>query len=70
MGHPQGRRMRPVVLPTENPTMIGAEIAGLSYPAREVGGDYYDFIDLGEQRVGIVLGDVSGKGVSAALFML
>jgi sigma-B regulation protein RsbU (phosphoserine phosphatase) len=37
--------------------------------AREVGGDYFDFLDLGSSRIGIALGDISGKGVSAALLM-
>jgi serine phosphatase RsbU (regulator of sigma subunit) len=38
-------------------------------PAREVGGDYYDFLPLGDQRVGVLIADVSGKGTSAALYM-
>ena len=42
---------------------------GLCVPAREVGGDYYDLLDLGPRRLGIVIGDVSGKGISAALLM-
>ena len=59
------QRLFPQVLP---------EVAGLDYvgacnPARGVGGDYYDFIDLGEGRLGIALGDVTGKGISAALLM-
>jgi serine phosphatase RsbU (regulator of sigma subunit) len=38
-------------------------------PARQVGGDYYDFLDLGQHQLGLVIGDVSGKGVAAALLM-
>jgi len=41
----------------------------LCEPAREVGGDYYDFFDLGERQLGVLIADVSGKGTSAALYM-
>ena len=44
-------------------------LAALSLPARSVGGDYYDFLDLGDQRIGIALADIAGKGVAAALIM-
>jgi sigma-B regulation protein RsbU (phosphoserine phosphatase) len=63
------RDIQQSLLPKEDPAIAGAEIAGLSYPAREVGGDYYDFIDLGEEVLGIVIADVSGKGVPASLLM-
>jgi sigma-B regulation protein RsbU (phosphoserine phosphatase) len=46
-----------------------ADYAGVCLAAREVGGDYYDFLDIAEQTLGFVLGDVSGKGVPAALLM-
>jgi phosphoserine phosphatase RsbU/P len=46
-----------------------AALAAVSLPARSIGGDYYDFIDLGDHRLGIALADVSGKGVAAALIM-
>ena len=49
--------------------MAGLDIAGCSEPAREVGGDYYDHFDLGQGRVLLVIADVSGKGVPAALLM-
>ena len=48
----------------------GLDIFGFMRPAREVGGDFYDVLDLGEGRVGFIIGDVSGKGVPAALFMM
>jgi serine phosphatase RsbU (regulator of sigma subunit) len=45
------------------------EFAGICLPARHVGGDYYDFLDLGRERIGLVIGDISGKGIAAALLM-
>ena len=47
----------------------GMSIAALCVPAREVGGDYYDFLPLADGRVGLLIADVSGKGTSAALYM-
>ena len=47
----------------------GLSVTAISVPAREVGGDYYDFFPLGEQRLGVLIADVSGKGTSAALYM-
>lgn len=63
------RRIQARLLPAKPPTVAGLEIAGLSESAREVGGDYYDHIALGEDRVLLVIADVSGKGVPAALLM-
>jgi serine phosphatase RsbU (regulator of sigma subunit) len=57
------------LLPEQAPVRAAATLAGVSVPARSVGGDYYDFLDLGDHRVGIALADVSGKGVPAALIM-
>ncbi len=57
------------LLPTIVPEMRGFEILGWSRPAREVGGDYYDFIALKGGTCGLVVGDVSGKGVPAALMV-
>ena len=51
------------------PPLNTLEYAGACIQARAVGGDYYDFLDLGEGRVGFVLADVAGKGISAALLM-
>ncbi|MBU1099811.1 MAG: PP2C family protein-serine/threonine phosphatase [Bacteroidetes bacterium] len=57
------------LLPKENPLLAGYDIAGLSIPAIEAGGDYYDFVKLDRNRIGIAIGDVSGKGVGAAIYM-
>jgi putative ABC transport system permease protein len=57
------------LLPEQPPDSAFAAIAAFSAPARSVGGDYYDFLDLGNHRVGIALADVAGKGVAAALIM-
>lgn len=56
-------------LPKRNPVLPGLDIASHCAPALEVGGDYYDFIDLGDGRLGIAIGDVSGKGTQAAFYM-
>ena len=63
------RRIQQRLLPGRPPAVPGLEIAGRSEPAREVGGDYYDHFDLGGGRVLLVIADVSGKGVPAALLM-
>jgi sigma-B regulation protein RsbU (phosphoserine phosphatase) len=57
------------LLPDAPPQIDGAEFAAASVPARRIGGDYYDFVELGERGLGIALADVSGKGVAAALIM-
>ena len=56
-------------LPEEPPRHPKFEFAGMTSPAKLVGGDFYDFIPLGENQLGILVGDVSGKGVNAALYM-
>ena len=63
------RRVQQSFLPRQYPHMAGLDIAAVCVPANEVGGDYYDFIPSSPERVGIVIGDVSGKGVSAAFYM-
>ena len=63
------REIQKSLLPTSPPVMEGLTIADLCEPAREVGGDYYDFFELGPRRLGIMVADVSGKGTSAALYM-
>lgn len=57
------------LLPKENPSLPDIDIAGFTLPAREVGGDYYDFINIDQDSLGIVIADVSGKGMPAALLM-
>jgi len=57
------------LLPAAPPSVPGYEIAGATLPASNVGGDYYDFIPCGEKRMAICLGDVSGKGIPAAVLM-
>ena len=56
-------------LPKNDYIGIGAEVCGINRPAKEMGGDYFDIVDLGNDRIFISLGDVSGKGVPAALLM-
>lgn len=57
------------LFPDQFPESAAGMLAAASLPARSVGGDYYDFFDLGEGRIGIALADVAGKGVAAALIM-
>jgi sigma-B regulation protein RsbU (phosphoserine phosphatase) len=57
------------LLPRQAPATPGYEIAGRSIPAQQVGGDYFDFIPIDDQRIAICLGDVSGKGLPASLLM-
>ena len=56
-------------LPLGKPAIAGLEIAGMMLPARGVGGDYYDYIPIDAHTIQIVIADVAGKGVSAALLM-
>src|SRR5215218_1367857 len=63
------RRIQQASLPKEVPTLEGWEISPLYRPAREVGGDFYDFHPLPEGKLGLVVGDATGKGVPAALVM-
>lgn len=63
------RQAQQQMLPAAAPTIPGYSIAATCRPAREVGGDLYDFLTLPNERVGIVVADVSGKGVPAALYM-
>ena len=63
------RRIQHALLPNAVPALAGWHIVPYYQPAREVGGDFYDFLRVQGGRVGLVIGDVSGKGISAAVLM-
>jgi sigma-B regulation protein RsbU (phosphoserine phosphatase) len=63
------REIQQSLLPKSDPEIQGMEITGLSLPAKQVGGDYYDFIQIDEDHLGLAIADVSGKGTPAALLM-
>jgi sigma-B regulation protein RsbU (phosphoserine phosphatase) len=63
------RNVQVGLLPKDNPEIKGFDIGGTCLPAKEVGGDYFDFVTLGPSKLGIAIGDVSGKGVPAAIYM-
>jgi serine phosphatase RsbU (regulator of sigma subunit)/uncharacterized glyoxalase superfamily protein PhnB len=63
------KRVQARLFPQTLPQLRTLEYSGICIQAREVGGDYYDFLDLGRKRLGIVIGDTSGKGIGAALLM-
>src|SRR5262249_45909843 len=65
----EARAIQQALLPKSSPFIPGFAVTGLSIPAGAVGGDWYDFIDMGDGRWGLVLADVSGKGMAAALLM-
>ncbi len=63
------REVQMSFLPKSDPRIPGLDIASCCIPALEVGGDYYDFIELGQDHLVIAIGDVSGKGTQAAFYM-
>jgi sigma-B regulation protein RsbU (phosphoserine phosphatase) len=63
------RQIQMSLLPRGQLDMPGLGVTALCVPAREVGGDYYDFFPLGDGRLGVLIADVAGKGTSAALYM-
>ncbi len=63
------RTIQESLLPKAIPDVIGAEISAAMFAARQVGGDMYEFIEFGKDKIGIMIGDVSGKGIPASLFM-
>ena len=63
------REVQRILLPQQDPLVTGFRITGTNLPARMISGDYYDYIDLGDEKFGIVIADVSGKGVPAGLLM-
>ena len=65
----EARAIQQALLPKSSPFIPGFAVSGVSVPAGAIGGDWFDFIDLGQGRWGLVLADVSGKGTAAALLM-
>jgi serine phosphatase RsbU (regulator of sigma subunit) len=63
------REVQKELLPRGVPVVRGLELAGICIPAIGVGGDYYDYLPLQDERIGLVIADVSGKGIPAALLM-
>lgn len=63
------REVQARLFPQRLPSLDGLEVAAACYPARHVSGDYYDFITYGDQGLGVIIADISGKGISAALLM-
>jgi len=63
------RHVQARLFPQTQPALSTLEYAAICIQARHIGGDYYDFLDLGREQFGLVIGDVSGKGVAAALLM-
>jgi len=63
------RDLQMSMLPAACPEIEGYQLAASSTPAREVGGDFFDFFEIGESKLGLIIGDVTGKSVSGALIM-
>jgi len=63
------RDIQRILLPSESPAINGFQISGINVPARQVSGDYFDYIRVDEERLGVAIADVSGKGVPASLIM-
>lgn len=63
------REVQRILLPQADPVIAGFRVSGTNLPARIISGDYYDYLALGDQRHGIAIADVSGKGVPAGLLM-
>jgi len=63
------RQVQARLFPQIQPELKTVEYAGICLQARQVGGDYFDFLNLGPQRLALIIGDVSGKGIAAALLM-
>ena len=63
------RDIQRILLPSEAPAIDGFQISGINVPARLVSGDYFDYIRVDDERLGVAIADVSGKGVPASLIM-
>ncbi len=64
------RQVQARLFPQAKPPATTLDYAGVCIQARQVGGDYYDFLALGEERLGLVIGDIAGKGIAGALLMV
>jgi phosphoserine phosphatase RsbU/P len=65
----KARRIQTASLPRKQPRMAGLEVFGKTIPATEVGGDYFDYLKLDRRRLGVIVADVSGKGMPAAMYV-
>lgn len=63
------KRIQETLLPKKVPVLYAVEVAALNLPCKEVGGDYYDLIKISEEKLGVAIADVSGKGIPASLLM-
>src|SRR6476620_2967202 len=63
------RDIQRILLPSEAPVVPGFEISGINIPARHVSGDYFDYLEVDENKLGVAIADVSGKGVPASIIM-
>ena len=63
------REIQKILLPSDAPELSGYELCGLNLPARTLSGDYFDFLSVDDNHLGIAIADVSGKGVPASLIM-
>src|SRR6184192_1613252 len=63
------RQVQLELLPPRDPELAGFDISAYNFSTEEVSGDYYDFVKLHDDQLGLVIADVSGKGVPAALLM-
>ena len=63
------RQVQLELLPANDPSLTGFDISGYNFPTEEVSGDYYDWVRVYDDQIGIVIADVSGKGVPAAILM-
>ncbi|MFC1554367.1 SpoIIE family protein phosphatase [candidate division KSB1 bacterium] len=63
------RNVQTSLLPQRKPEIYGYDIYGICLPAKEVGGDYFDFVEIDKNKIGVVIADVAGKSTSAAFYM-
>src|SRR5262249_35793245 len=63
------RQVQARLFPQALPHLKTLDYSGVCIQARQVGGDYYDFLNLGQERLGLIIGDIAGKGIAAALLM-